>query len=85
MSLVENINKRKKAGTSRSKKKSTISEKAYKDMQSGWQDKKSGGKINICSNRKKMMKGSEVMKIYTTENKRYGGGVPNPRVPDPMD
>ena len=29
-----------------------------------------------------MMKGSEVMKIYTTENKRYGGGVPNPRMPD---
>ena len=47
--------------------------------------KKNSGKINICSNRKKMMKGSEVMKIYTTENKRYGGGVPNPRMPDPMD
>ena len=36
MSLVENINKRKKAGTSRSKKKSTISAKAYKDMQNYW-------------------------------------------------
>lgn len=31
-----------------------------------------------------MMKGSEVMKIYTTENKRYGGGIPNPRMPDPI-
>ncbi len=30
-SLVSNINKRKKAGTSRSKKKSTISDKAYKE------------------------------------------------------
>jgi hypothetical protein len=40
--------------------------------------------INICSNRKKMMYGGAT-KLYTTENKRYGGGVPNPRMPDPMD
>tara|TARA_B100001057_G_C22500849_1_gene813964 strand:+ start:128 stop:256 length:129 start_codon:yes stop_codon:yes gene_type:complete len=40
MSLVENINRRKKAGTSRSKKNTTISTKAYKNMQSGWKDKK---------------------------------------------
>jgi hypothetical protein len=32
MSLYENINRRKKAGTSRSKKKSTISKKTYKQM-----------------------------------------------------
>jgi hypothetical protein len=38
-SLVDNINKRKKAGTSRSKAKSTISKKAYRDMQEGWPDK----------------------------------------------
>ena len=38
MSLYENINKRKKAGTSRSKKKSTIDPKTYKKMQ----DKKGG-------------------------------------------
>jgi hypothetical protein len=36
MSLVKNINKRKKAGTSRSKKNSTVSDKAYKQMQKGW-------------------------------------------------
>lgn len=35
-SLVGNINKRKKAGKSRSKKKSTISREAYRDMQQGW-------------------------------------------------
>lgn len=35
-SLVDNINKRKKAGKSRSKKKSTISREAYRDMQQGW-------------------------------------------------
>jgi len=43
-SLVGNINKRRKAGTSRSKKNSTISPSAYKDMQKGWLKKKSGKK-----------------------------------------
>jgi len=38
--LYYNINKRKKAGTSRSKKESTISKKAYKNMLSGFKDKK---------------------------------------------
>lgn len=37
-SLVANINRRKKAGTSRSKADSTISAKAYRDMQEGWSD-----------------------------------------------
>ncbi len=36
MSLVKNMNARKKAGTSRPKKKSTVSPKAYKDMKAGW-------------------------------------------------
>ena len=36
MSLYANINKKKKAGTSNSKKKSTISAKAYKNMKSGF-------------------------------------------------
>tara|TARA_R110002051_G_scaffold277169_1_gene338505 strand:+ start:309 stop:512 length:204 start_codon:yes stop_codon:yes gene_type:complete len=49
MSLVENINKKKKSGTSLSKSKSTISDKAYKDMQKGWP--------------KKMEKGGEVRRI----------------------
>ena len=40
MSLYENINKRKKAGTSRPKKKSTITEKAYKNMKAGFPKKK---------------------------------------------
>ena len=38
--LYYNINKRKKAGTSRSKSKSTISDKAYKNMQAGFPKKK---------------------------------------------
>lgn len=37
--LYYNINKRKKAGTSRSKKKSTISSDAYKNMQGGFKKK----------------------------------------------
>ena len=41
MSLVRNINKRKKAGTSRSKKNTTISKKAYSAMKSGWKKKRS--------------------------------------------
>ena len=43
-SLVGNINKRKKAGKSRSKKKSTISREAYRDMQQGWPDSKKSKK-----------------------------------------
>jgi hypothetical protein len=35
-SLVENINRRKRAGKSRPKSKSTVSKKSYKDMQKGW-------------------------------------------------
>lgn len=35
-SLVNNINRRKKSGISRSKKNTTISEKAYKAMQNNW-------------------------------------------------
>jgi hypothetical protein len=40
-SLVNNINRRKKAGTSRSKKKSTVSKESYKDMEAGWPKKRS--------------------------------------------
>ena len=36
MSLYRNINRRKKLGISRSKKKSTITKKAYKSMLSGF-------------------------------------------------
>lgn len=39
-SLVENINARKKSGKSRSKKNSTVSPRAYKDMKAGWPNSK---------------------------------------------
>jgi hypothetical protein len=38
--LYANINKRKKAGTSRSKKNSTISAKAYANMKAGFPNSK---------------------------------------------
>ena len=47
MSLYRNINKRKKAGTSRSKKNSTIDPKTYKKMKErkgGFKPKKKKGK-----------------------------------------
>ena len=40
MSLYKNINKRKNAGTSRSKKDSTITPKAYSNMKAGFPKKK---------------------------------------------
>jgi|TARA_R110000868_G_scaffold73992_1_gene214099 hypothetical protein len=46
MSLVKNINNRKKDGTSRSAKKSTISDKAYAEMQAGYRD---GGMVDQMS------------------------------------
>ena len=39
-SLVNNITKKKKAGTSKPKSKSTISKKAYDDLKENWGDKK---------------------------------------------
>jgi hypothetical protein len=39
-SLVNNINSRKRKKISRPKKKSTVSRKNYRDMQSGWGEKK---------------------------------------------
>ena len=40
MSLYENMNKRKKTGTSRSKDKSKISDKAYANMKAGFPKKR---------------------------------------------
>ena len=39
-SLVANINRRKNAGKSRPKSRSTISDKSYDDMEAGWPDSK---------------------------------------------
>jgi hypothetical protein len=42
--LYANINAKKKAGTSKSKKKSTITPKAYANMKAGFPKKKKSGK-----------------------------------------
>jgi hypothetical protein len=55
-SLVNNINKRKKAGKSRSKAKSTFSKNAYREMQVGWPKKKSAKKKKAASTGKKKAK-----------------------------
>ena len=39
-SLVRNINRRKRKGTSRPKSRSTVSKKSFSDMQRGWPAKK---------------------------------------------
>ena len=44
MSLYKNINKKKAAGTSNSKKDSTISPKAYANMKAGFPKKKKAKK-----------------------------------------
>ena len=48
MSLYENINRRKRLGISRSKKKSTITDKAYSNMQAGFPNSKNN-KLKIKS------------------------------------
>ena len=50
MSLYENINKRKKAGTSRSKKNSTVSAKSYSDMKKGFPNSKKKKKSKLKIN-----------------------------------
>jgi len=50
MSLLKNKNARKKAGTSRSKGKSTISDKTYKDLKAGKMNK--GGMATKKTKRK---------------------------------
>ena len=45
--LYYNINKRKKAGTSRSKKDSTISSEAYSNMQAGFPKMKKKNPLDL--------------------------------------
>ena len=44
MSLYENINRRRRNKTSRTKKNSTISDKAYRDMKAGFPNSKKNKK-----------------------------------------
>ena len=57
MSLYRNINRRKKLGISRSKKKSTITAEAYANMKAGFpKKKKKSQEINMPSHYGKMKK-----------------------------
>jgi hypothetical protein len=51
-SLVANINRRKRKGTSRPKSRSTVSKKAYRDMQRGWPGKKSKKKKSAAKKKR---------------------------------
>ena len=70
--LYDNINARKKAGTSRSKKNTTISPEAYKDMQSdfGRAKKGAGGEMK----RMKKKGGNMAMVDMMSPRKKMGGG-----------
>jgi hypothetical protein len=65
-SLVENINRRKRAGKSRPKSRSTVSKKSYADMEHGWPSKrkksskkKSSAKSSTKSKRSKSTRKSK--------------------------
>lgn len=74
--LYDNINARKKAGTSRSKSESTISPAAYKNMQEGFpmkdRKKKMGGGSMMESPRKAMAMGG-YGESTKRKKMRYGG------------
>lgn len=46
-SLVENINRRRRAGKSRPKSRSTVSEQAYREMEEGWPKRKRVQKTHL--------------------------------------
>ena len=72
MSLVENINKRRKKGISRPKSKSTISDKAYQDMKNNWEKKRMGDMIKMKKTKKYKMGGG--MSMGKDDEKMYRKG-----------
>jgi len=71
MSLYENINKRKKAGTSRSKSKSTISPESYSAMQKGFPKAKSGMRVNKKSDKMSFIENSDMTERQKTTMKKH--------------
>lgn len=55
-SLVNNINKRKKAGKSRPKSKSSVSKESYGEMKKGWSSSKKTAKKSTKKTAKKAPK-----------------------------
>tara|TARA_R110000823_G_scaffold102125_1_gene219161 strand:+ start:70 stop:444 length:375 start_codon:yes stop_codon:yes gene_type:complete len=85
MSLYENMNKRKRAGTSRSKSKSTVSDKAYAEMKAGY---RSGGMVEQMSEQMDVSKkeAGGLMKKAKSMNDAEGmnmGGMKRQPMPAP--
>ena len=72
--LYANINARKKKGTSRSKKKSTISPAAYANMKAGFPKKKR--KATVMKNQKHYRKDG---RLYTGKTHKMPNGEVNDR------
>jgi len=71
MSLYENINKRKKAGTSRSKADSTISAKSYANMKAGFPKGKTGMRVNKKSDKMSFIENSDMSERQKTTMKKH--------------
>jgi|TARA_R110002072_G_scaffold23500_3_gene81262 hypothetical protein len=94
MSLYENINKRKKAGTSRSKKNSTISKDSYNNMKAGFpksdarervQSYRDGGKVQKKSPAWQRAEGkSESGGLNETGRKSYEKNNPGSNLKPPQ-
>jgi hypothetical protein len=52
-SLVENINRRKRAGKSRPKSRSTVSKESYDQMEKGWPKKKRAARKGASASAKR--------------------------------
>jgi len=66
-SLVANINRRKRAGKSRSKSRSTVSKKSYTEMQRGWPSKRKQARKKSSSKKKGTSKRKATRKRARTQ------------------
>lgn len=78
--LYDNINARKRAGTSRPKSESTISSEAYAAMKDDFGRKKKMGGGAMMSPRKAMADGGYGSKPKKRMKKRYGGSADSGRM-----
>ena len=69
-SLVGNINKRKKAGKSRPKKRSTVSKESYAEMQKGWPSSKPRKRAKNTGAKAKKNTGAKAKKNTGAKEKR---------------
>ncbi|MFL6619517.1 MAG: hypothetical protein ACJ8MH_12990 [Povalibacter sp.] len=75
-SLVENINRRKRAGKSRPKSRSTVSKEAYENMERGWPSKRKASRKNRTKksvSKKRTAKSSAAKRKSTSKRARAKG------------